>query len=131
MNQEKINSATEQNNKPYIDFNISDPDLLTNTYNLEESPEEDPNHYGTSGGDAEKFEKENNVSPSIDKSENLPVISQEQELMVIEEPLILEKNKVLTEDELADEDWIEIEKLSDIRNISLNDAKKFYLNTKK
>lgn len=124
MNPEKINNGLEDNSYVNSNFGEPDPDLLTNSYGLEERKEDDPNGYGLTDGDAAKYEK--NLENGVLDFDDLPMIPEEHELMAPEKPPLPTRIEEIDESQFTDEDWKRVDVIANIRNISNIDAIKVY-----
>lgn len=120
MNPEKINNGLEDNSYVNSNFGESDPDLLTNTYGLDD----DPRGLGLTGGDAVKYE--NNLENGVLDFDDLPMISEEHELMATEKPPLPTRTEEIDESQFTDEDWEEVDRIVNTRNISNKDAIEVY-----
>ncbi|MDD3035473.1 MAG: hypothetical protein PHO93_00970 [Candidatus Saccharimonadaceae bacterium] len=120
MNPEKINNGLEDNSYVNSNFGESDPDLLTNTYGLDD----DPRGLGLTGGDAVKYEK--NLENGVLDFDDLPMIPEEHELMAPEKPPLPTRIEEIDESKFTDEDWKRVDVIANTRSISNIDAIKVY-----
>lgn len=120
MNPEKINNGLEDNSYVNSNFGESDPDLLTNTYGLDD----DPRGLGLTGGDAAKYEK--NLENGVLDFDDLPMIPEEHELMAPEKPPLPTRIEEIDESKFTDEDWKRVDVIANTRSISNIDAIKVY-----
>lgn len=120
MNPEKINNGLEDNSYVNSNFGESDPDLLTNTYGLDD----DPRGLGLTGGDAVKYEK--NLENGVLDFDDLPMIPEEHELMAPEKPPLPTRIEEIDESLFTDEDWERVDVIANTRSLSNVDAIKVY-----
>lgn len=125
MNPEKINTTYENKSgiedNSYVNFGEPGPDLLTNTYGLDD----DPRGLGLTGGDAVRAE-EQMQGGKLDFADELPMIPEDYELAEYVKPSLPTITKEIDESQFTDEDWKKVDGIVNARNISNNDAIKIY-----